>query len=190
MRKAAVIVGVICLLAGAVQADIGVRGRSDGGVYLAGGSWVGGGWPADAALYQLIWSPVAPVIEDITLAQATGGKAGEIILASGAQSSYGYASPSVLVENSDAGINDGYIIMRIYQDDAPGLGDLFYQSITPTAPTLPSYDPMVPTSSFDHFATTAGNEQATNGQIIPEPATLGLWGLGLLTILVRRKINP
>jgi hypothetical protein len=189
MRKAAVIVGVICLLAGAVQADIGVRGRSDGGVYLAGGTWAGGGWPTSGSLYQLIWSPVAPVIEDITLAQATGGKTGELILTSGATSSYGYATPSALVEVFDAAANDGWIIMRIYQDDTPDIGDLFYQSITPTAPTLPAYDPLVPTSVFDHSATTAGSPQATNGTVIPEPATLGLWGLGLLTILVRRRIR-
>ena len=187
MKKAAVIIGVLCLLAGAVQADIGVRGRSGGGVYDASGDWGAGPWPAAGSLYQLIWSPVAPVVTDLLEAEVASGKIGELILASGATTSYGYAAPSPLVEVFDPAANNGWVFMRIYMADG-ALGDSFYQS-QPTAPVLPEYDPLVVTSSFDHQATPAGPE-ATNGQVvIPEPATLGLWGLGLLTIVVRRKIR-
>ena len=184
MKKAAVIIGVLCLLTGAIQADIGVRGLSSGGVYLEGGSWIGGPWPVDGALYQLIWSPVEPVTADIS---DLAGHPGEVILFAGPTTTYGYANPSPLVEVFDAAANDGWVFMRIFESIAPVEGDLYYQS-APTAPRLPDYDPLVVTSSFDHQATPGGAQMSAN-EIIPEPATLALWGLGLLTIVVRRKIR-
>lgn len=190
MKKAAVIIGVVCLLAGVAQADIGVRASSGGGgaggVYLDGGSWLAGPWPAAGSLYQLIWSPVAPVVEDLTLDQAQNGKAGELILASGPVLAYGQLSPQPIVAVA-GDVNNAYVFMRIFQDDTPDLNDLFYQS-APTGPPLPAYDAAVPGTEFIHEATGPVG-QATNGQVIPEPATLGLWGLGLLTIIVRRKIR-
>jgi hypothetical protein len=188
MKKAAIIFSIACLLAGAVQADIGVRGRSDGGIYLAGGDWTNGPWPETGALYQLIWSPTAPVIGDLTLDEATSGKTGELILDSGAAGSYGYVAPTRLVEVFGA-VNDAYIIMRIFQDATPEVDDVFYQSVAATPAPLTDYIPSDPSTIFDHFSTEGGAPQVTNGTIIPEPATLGLWGLGLATILIRRKIR-
>lgn len=169
-------------------ADIGVRGRSDGGLYQAGGSWVGGGWPANGSLYQLIWSPVAPVIDGITPEQLLNGKPGEVILLAGATTSYGYATPGSSATIADfPGVNNGWIFMRIFETATPALGEAVYQSVNPTGPVLPDYDALNPTTIFDHYATVAGQPRPMNILYTPEPSTLAMIGIGAFVIAFRRR---
>lgn len=81
---------------------------------------------------------------------------------------------------------------RVFQDDAPTVGDWYFvsdaltaQSLTPglNPPQVLSANISVNGSLGDSLDMTPGH----SFQVVPEPGTLALFGLGILTLLGRRK---
>ena len=193
-------VAAIALTLGVAQADIGFTVES-GGVYGAGGSFAAGPYPAAGYLYQVIWSPVAPASTDLAPALANPG---ESILRemnmNAPANGYGYVQTidlgTIVVAPADIAGADpkaGFVYTRLFMDAAPVIGSTFQQGPAVSPALWPDYVPTDPSSRQAYNST--GNAPGdglgaeANGVVIPEPATLGLLGLGLATILVRRRIR-
>lgn len=175
----------------AVNADIGFQITNGSGVFLDGGDFGSGPWPTAPAAFQVVWSlnvPGAPQFElDPSLANA-----GEFIVGAGPSASYGYVGPTplIVVTPGDVGGNDpnaGQLYMRIFDSAAPAIGSRYFQSNPIATSGLPVYVPSDPGTQPNLDLNP--NASQVNGTVIPEPATVALWGLGLVTILVRRKIR-
>ena len=76
----------------------------------------------------------------------------------------------------------GYIYQRIYEG-APAAGSWYYDSV----PVALDADPI--TYQTDYLDLAGGGSQGIqpNQQVVPEPATMGLLGLGALVMAIRRR---
>lgn len=81
-------------------------------------------------------------------------------------------------------ITAGFVYMRVFEG-IPGNGSWFYETGTLALNT--AYDPIA--GGQDFFLDTPGSGFQPNQQItvIPEPATMGLLGLGALVMAIRRR---
>ena len=191
--------------AGVASADLYVNWHADGGfVYGALGNLAsplitdGSG---DSILMQLIFSATDTV-------DAAGNNSGNSFLTGDDQlltsviftetDGVGGLEQYALFNETYTGayLGAGYVYARIFQDDAPDAGDLYYSSGTiaaidldltaepsPNAQDLQvSYNPQTAGNSFD-----APGSPATAGEVVPEPASISLLVLGAVVMGVRRR---
>jgi len=159
----------------------------------------GGNLLPAGAYYQVWWSSdqaylAEPSVNESVATLSTGqNTSGDYVLASGSTPNLGgWGSPQSLGQLTDANvggstISDGYIYMFVYQDGTPQAGDSYVRTSIygnawgdPTAPQPPPPD-SIPASS-----TTEDGVFGTYF-VVPEPGTLALFGIGMLTIAARRR---
>lgn len=181
MKKTlAVLVTVI--VAGVATADIAINWRNLQGVeYNGGGS--GDFLLTETMTYQLILSS-GPIVADVTAAYALN--AGETLIAT-ANTASGFAG------TFDAGVEifgaadevatPGYLFVRAYNDNDLTFGHL---GIIDNDGSITDYDSGLAASIYDADLVTGG--EINNGfQVVPEPATVGLFGLGALSAWFIRR---
>ena len=161
-----------------------------------------------SALAQLIWSAdnVADTTADMSAANYMSGE-GDIWLASYTVSEDGVNNPATyddwaifsagLYDGTATSPSSGYIYGRIFQDGSPDEGDLFYIG---SLDDVVDYDPdAIPTANpqaysinddrinGDTFLDETGTASSRMGEVVPEPASLGLLALGAVVMGIRRR---
>jgi len=90
--------------------------------------------------------------------------------------------------NNSAAISSGYVYVYVYQDSAPAVGDSYVRSSIygppwgnppPTGTDSPNVIDLAPD---DVSAPILGTYH-----VVPEPGTMALFGLGMLTLAARRR---
>lgn len=150
------------------------------------------------SLYQFWWSIDAVLPIEIVVGMATfntigSAFGGDYLLDVGATpTDYGFASLTFIGQFSDSDvggntISDGYVFGVVYNSTPGGVGEDDYYALSPivgnswgNAGTTPP-----PTPDKVDFAPSSPNTM--NAQVVPEPGTLALFGLGILTIVARRR---
>jgi len=196
---------VMALSLGAAVADIGLAvewyGAQAGGLPAS----AGGGF-ANPTYHQLLWSAAAPTAGDLapgvydsTDAAGTAYSVPwgtEYLLDSG-QGSFGIYNPGATSQGfySDSlvpgSITAGYVYSRIFS--AVGALDQantwFFQSANVETPALPIWDTADPENQnlLEHISTSKSSGTFTyDQQLVPEPGTIALFALGLMTVGLRR----
>ena len=193
-------VGVVLIGATAAQAFIGVN-------WLSTGMMDQNSALVDNTLMQLIWSadanmdPVAPapgtlgpspdpVNDDLLLASMfTGSSGGEAGYADGMGGFFGVTyNYTDLAGNgggtlvSDAEFLAGNVYVRVFSANAPSGGDWYYQGGLAgsfvDSPTFPN-----------QYSSSTISQSTMDMQLVPEPGTMALFGLGLVTVALRRKMK-
>jgi hypothetical protein len=166
-------------------------------VYQPGGS--GGSGPfVTNGMIQLIWSASGITTTSGNGYDLEGGTLlpGEYLLATAYTTPlYGFWSAiSDIYVNTDVGganINSGYFFTRIFQNSTASLGAYFVDVGQVNAASWvysygPPPDPATVYNTGSLSANVTINQNLTT--VIPEPATMGLFGLGAIgTFLIRRK---
>lgn len=167
---------------GIAQADVAVEFVNNAGVVTTDGATF-----VDQALAQLIWS--ATYDAGVNLATPGGGlSAGEFVLAqltttSGFAGTWSDQPIQSVWSNANVGgadINDGYLFVRILNNDAMGAGDNYLQQWV-QGPPLTVFNNLDPATEYSTLGQLGGNIGASTFQVIPEPATalmLILGGMG------------
>jgi len=186
--KKITMIAVVAMFAGAAAADLSVEWRSQaGGVTDTTGSpdfLVG-------STIQLLWSDTSVITTDgeynLNAMEAANGF---YVLASsttGANSLWtegGDVYTSADIGNAD--INTGFFYTRIFQTDG-SVGDYFLD-IPMAAGADYVYVAALPTTVFkDNVVSGVQNINANNTTVVPEPATIGLFGLGALSAWIIRR---
>ena len=206
------VIGAVALTCGLANADIGIDLKDSNNIQSTAGTWLAAG-----AYVQLIWSADAVYSGfggggsgiDQTSASASSGtylsQYGDYVLWAGVTPDLGgwYTAITDLdgnnqYANSDVGganINSGYVFAYVYIDGTPAQGEIFARStmIGDGTPSGLSDISVLPPDELDvaPSATLVLDTGPSGGFTvqpdIPEPGTLALFGLGLLTLAVRRK---
>jgi len=175
--------------------------------YLNGGSAT----ETVPSYHALLWSSVAlssdpGVTADVSSSDAAGtsytyGWGTEYLLYGATSTSFGRfnvsggsvsAYPSMLFDDADVGgndINSGYLYTRIFSDTSVEVGTGYYQSAaaapsgwvvggSPAEQVLTEID-ATPEADYP------GTEYALT--VVPEPATMALFAMGLVTLAIRRR---
>ncbi len=81
----------------------------------------------------------------------------------------------------------GFVYQRVFESATPGVGTYFYES--GLTALITNYDAGAPATVTVSFADVTGSGFVPNQQItaVPEPATMGLLGLGALVMAIRRR---
>jgi hypothetical protein len=194
MKKVLLVVTAVAMAAVA-QADFVVDVSCSWGIYKADGvtGLMAGGGNMAVEVYYVGDNGVfdttagAGVMGDVL----PGGNGDDILLMSfnaPYNSAYGDFAPQPLVDNY---LGTGEIFARVWNDaDASVGGPWYYQSAILAAGDLdPGASPPPTPDSLDIGGGAAG-QTATMGQVIPEPATIGLMGIaGLGMYIARRKVR-
>lgn len=194
MKKVCVIAAV-ALLAGMVQADFFVSFSSSFGTYnLAGDAGLIGG-VGDTATLELLYVGANGIIDYESGTDILAGGSGDdellttftVANTGGSYEDYGFFAPVVIDTVSPiTGAASGDIYGRIWWTQDPAVGGAwYYQGNLFSASNLDSgADPAPLPQGYDI------NGQVGFGQVIPEPATIGLMGIaGLGMYLARRKVR-
>lgn len=146
----------------------------------------------------LIWSASVPTLADELLLTGISTTPGlEYLLNSttttsaGGGFAIGSGLPYVDADVGDVNINSGYFFTRIFDSSSPENGTFYYAQGGITGPVLEnSGNPPDPTKTYSDSVFSATTLGQTNNAytVVPEPATIGLFGLGALsTWIVRRN---
>lgn len=203
MKKVAVAIAALGVMATASFGDIFVNWRADVGFYENGSG--GNDYPADGILFpsgsvlvQLLWTPDAGTTavdaflpnylanggNDIVLAARTVGFGVAADISAADEFANFTGTPNVFL-NANYGpttLQGGYVYARVFSDTTPGLGDYYFQSSNSVALTAytGSEQANVLDINTDH---TNGNEL---NQVVPEPSVLAFLGAGALVVAYRR----
>jgi hypothetical protein len=208
-RKLVAAMAVVALLAGGASADltgnIFVNWTSDGFIYEFGGlptsTFVG------TVLAQLLWSANDPVASGYMANYAGPGgtdiSGNEVVLAEVTAdfgnfpaSPLGDAGPPAVpgpeFGDGDVGsvdIHNGYLYSRIFDGDTVANSMYYYQHTDIKTPMLTEYDDQLPGSVIDLQASelNANFGHEVDTAIVPEPGTMALFGLGLVTLALRQR---
>ncbi len=209
-RSVAAIVGVVVLGTSIASANVFVEWTAQGGFYFDATPSVGilGAGTGNATLAQLLWSPDQVrdgAMEGTTHNLMLGGN--DVWLADltltegvGGVDQWAWWSPPNVFDDSGAQAGGGYIYARVFQDDTIAANDWFFAGAIVSADNLnPGGSPpdtpqayeintdLINGNSIDGTApvgTAAGSFQVAP---IPEPGSMFLFALGLVTLAVRRR---
>jgi hypothetical protein len=175
------------VIASVASADIAVDLVNNAGVFTTDGTTY-----VDTAFVQLVWNATAP----LTTVDASLSNAGDYVLSS-LTTTLGYAgtwSDQVLGVQQwadsavdDANILSGYLTVRIFDTAAMVVGDTFMQFGIDVDGTLTEYDNLVGSTVYSTLGQFGGNIGASTYTVVPEPATIGLFGLGALSAWIVRR---
>jgi len=202
------IMGISATLASAhpIQVEIvATFGAGTGaGVYFA----------PNSSFFQIWWSqtdPTADVYQNVKVTDALivapglQNSYGDYLIYSGLNSSGGFgavqkcptAAPfllDALVASSGTTIDAGYLYAYVYQDTTPGVGDKFIASTVLTPPGSGWGDPTATPPGTNPSIELAPGAQARTDtspysvvSAVPEPGTMALFGLGMITLAARRR---
>lgn len=194
--KKTIITAMVAMVAAVATADFYVNMAVPFGIYDQGGGALISN-PGGQALLELFYVGDNGVVDYAGAGAGTlgdvdlGGSGDDVLLGSfiftaagGAFDGYISGAASTITAPYQG---TGEIFGRVYQGlGAPG--DWYYQGAVQVVPSLdPSGDP--PPTPADYFVDGgAAGSLANAGQVIPEPATIGLMGIaGLGMYLARRK---
>ena len=195
---ALVLVGFMCVPA---SAFIKANWQTSQQMYLNGTTTL----VEDGSLVQLIWSPDA-VISDIRMTGSSTPVGGEYVLDTldygdfrtsdgtiypGASSGY-FTVQDTQYENdalSGSGISDvdflaGSLYLRVFDSTSPGINSWYYEG----ALSSPLFENPSNPDDFNSLNLAPGTSPyELNQQLVPEPGTFALFGVGLVTMLARRR---
>lgn len=194
--KGVVVVAVVisCLLAPSANAFIVINWQTLGPWLEFGTTWTGSNFedivPVGSWI-QLIWTDAAT--EPVTAIGNSLLLPGEVLLAT-----HSYQGTPTFVgglnqqqyNSGTYGMNDatfhaGHVLVRGY-DANPSAGDHYLQG--GWVATL-NADPGFPNDYNDAQLIPGGNPIPVDMTIVPEPCAMALFGLGALTLVVRRKLR-
>lgn len=173
---------LVATVASIATADIAVEFKNNQGVeYNGGGS--SDFLLTETMTYQLIFS-TGPIVADVSAAYALN--AGETLIST-ANAGSGFAGTFnlgvVIYGAEDTVATPGYLFIRGYNDNSLTFGHL---AILDNDGSITDYDSGLTASIYDADLVTGG--EINNGfQVVPEPATIGLFGLGALSAWVIRR---
>jgi len=168
--------------------------RSRGGFYMTD-PMVGLLSPGQSALAQLIFSPdgtadgaYASTSHNLDLSGNDVWLADYTVAYSAGDFGYALFNAPEYFATSSPGT--GYIYARIFQDTAADVLDKYYAGplVSVSSYAYDSANPKPPTVYDINTDNVNGNalDQTVMAQVIPEPGTLALLGLGVLTLIGRR----
>lgn len=191
MKRCILVVALISLMAVSANAGLYIAWQAAYGFHLNGNEAQGLLGPASSGLstiVQLIFS--TDVTADIVDPNNAAGHyvsgndtwLAEITITEGVGGIDEWAYFSA--QSYEGAYSAGYFFGRIFQDTTPALGEYYYNGSVTLAEdrTVPPAAPQL--CELNTIFTGAGNN--VNIEIIPEPGTLALFGIGLLTIAAGR----
>jgi hypothetical protein len=180
-------ISIAMLIAGIASADIAVNLVNNGGFLTTDGSSY-----VDTAFVQLVWNATSPS----TTVDASLSNAGDYVLSS-LTTTLGYAgtwSDQALGVQTwansvvdDANILAGYLTVRIYDTAAMVAGDTYLQFDLDVDGTLTEYNNLVASTVYNTSGLISGDFGSSTYTVVPEPATIGLFGLGALSAWIVRR---
>ena len=193
MKKTAMIM-VVLLTAGMASANVYVGWNAVGGFFWSNpvtGILAGGG----STIAQLIWSPDAAVSDANanTADYLTGGETllNEWTLTEAGESEWAFWTTDIVVDDGGANPAGGYVYARIFQDSVVETDDYYYAGPVIAAQNLdPNGEPKPQAQDYAmNIGGVSGDEidGQYSAQVVPEPATLALFGIGALIVGLRRK---
>ena len=187
MKKVVIIAIAVSMVSVAALANVQIQWQNLQPEVTA----VGGALAPTSFLAQLIWSP-DNVASPLDIANPLVPTEGETVLLSENLFIDGAVFDPTGNRIFDDSIAGGFVYTRIFDSAAPAIGD-FYGENAPTGNTATAH-PNSPGLAIETTepATVTGNAAlvgpiAVTTEIIPEPGTLALLGLGALTALWRRR---
>lgn len=198
MRKLMVLLTVF-LLAGIATADVYVAWSAQGGFYWQSDENTGlldttGG----TTLAQLVWSPDDQV-SDANFAVTDYVTDGEVVLANYtvqdgvapvSNDGYGWWATDIVVNDGGANPDGGFIYARLFQDADVNNGDWYYAGpvISAVDADFTGETPPTPQSYNMNRGSLGDPVDGPNGaQVVPEPSTFALFGLGAIIVGLRRR---
>ena len=197
MKKGCILLAVVMLvgmlMATQASATIAVSWGSDGTTYTEDGPY---NYILGAYTVQLLWSETDPTgnqAVDVSI-DPNGLALGEFLLRQETEvDSYSiFSYGTELYDSTDvdgADINNGYVYSRIFTDTAMSAGSTTYYQSAAIGNSLPdgSIEPLPPDNVISLIVVQGGGEVNASAQVVPEPATLALFGLGALVVGLRRR---
>jgi len=183
-------IAVVAMIAGAACADLSVEWRSqtgaiaetDGGTDFLVGSTI-----------ELIWSPNDAITTagayDLVALEAANSfyvLSSEVTGANSTWSGFGGVFDNTLIGGND--INTGFFYTRIFQNDGSAGENFMDYSMGAGASFV--FNSLDAATTFKDNVTPAGTGNwigDNNTTVVPEPATIGLFGLGALSAWIIRR---
>jgi hypothetical protein len=207
LKKLGAISLALCLMfAGGAQANVFVDWSAGMGFYFTSNPNVGilGDGTGNSTIAQLIWSPdttfdLATVFaadnylstsmggNDVLLAQRTITEDGVL----GNFDDFAFFGTSI-ANDGGARPAGGFVYGRIFQDSTPNVNDWVYVGPVIAAANLnPSAEPPPAPQEYILNRDTTGFGDAIDGangmQVVPEPTTMALLGVGLAVLGLRKR---
>jgi len=189
MKKILVMM-IAATVAGIATADIAVELKNDAGVVTTDGSTF-----VNQAYVQLVWNASAPamapgevgislfaagdyVLNSLTTSVGYGGTWSDQVLGV-----LTYADTAV----GSVNILTGNLSVRIFDDANKGFGAKYLQFGLDTDGSLTEYNSLTPSTIYETAGALDGNIGASSYTVVPEPATIGLFGIGAIGAWILRN---